>query len=222
VVEPSSWAVLAGSIWPGRRPTLAPSGSRDTSIRVQVPALVMPGTCTYRSWPSSRVCTARSVFEPVAVRSAVPRPFGASMVPTTFTPEPAVRLTLKLVLPRVAAAVPRADAAAGSAAAELADGAGVPTVEPGAAASSAEQPDTASATAAITPIAGTVTRRVRMSALPAVPASPLTPVDGDSSRWREAANGRAQALTTPSISFGISITSDAGGASTRTSVPKSE
>jgi hypothetical protein len=38
----------------GRRPTFAPSGSRDTSDVGPGAALVTPGICTYRSWSTSR------------------------------------------------------------------------------------------------------------------------------------------------------------------------
>src|SRR3954454_9928323 len=94
---------------------LALGGSREPSTWVQVPALVMPGTCAYRSWPIRVVLTLISAFGPLAVSWAAALPLGASIEPVTRKPEPDDAVRVKLVWSSCSTACESLAAAAGSA-----------------------------------------------------------------------------------------------------------
>src|SRR3954468_18326294 len=73
------------------------AGSREPSTWVQVPGLVIPGTCAYRSCPISVVLILISAFGPLAVSCAAALPFGASIEPVIRKPEPDDAVRVKLV-----------------------------------------------------------------------------------------------------------------------------
>src|SRR4051812_45237165 len=226
LVEESSWAVLAGSIWPGRRPTLAPSGRRATSTCIHVPAAVTPGTLTQRSLSTRSAWTVMSAPPPVYRAVLVPTPCGASASVVMVSAGPDVSVALKLDVPSFTAAAPSAAAAAGSAAA-LAEG---PVEAVGAGAVPASPPEVQPATPNVTTASrpSPVAARRRSSMCPPGLVPPVGPggvgpnVPGSPDRQTGHPAPRDQALSSPASSFGGSVTSAAGGAVTFTGVPNPE
>src|SRR3954452_3397546 len=147
---------------------LALAGSRAPSTWVQVPALVIPGTCAYRSWPISMVLTLISAFGPLAVSWAAALPCGASTEPVIRKPEPDDAVRVKLVwsscstaCESLAAAAGSADVVALGAAAPALLGALAPVVL-------SPQPAVARATVAMVARPSPASLGVRMSVLPDV------------------------------------------------------
>src|SRR3954451_6784562 len=147
---------------------LALAGSRAPSTWVQVPALVIPGTCAYRSWPISVVLTLSSAFGPLAVSWAAALPFGASIEPVIRKPEPDDALRVKLVWSSCSTACESFAAAAGSAEVVALGAAPAALLGVLVPAVLSLQPATARATVAIVARPSPASRGVRMSVLPDV------------------------------------------------------
>src|SRR5689334_2294665 len=171
---------------------LALAGSRAPSTCVQVPALVIPGTCAYRSWPIRMVLTLISAFGPLAVSWAAALPFGASIEPVIRKPEPDDAVREKLVWSSCSTACDSFAAAAGSAevvalgvAAEAppeALGEPPPVVL-------SPQPATARATVAIVARPSPASRGVRIYPS-SLTSSCLTDINSRRPRWANGSPGR--------------------------------